>query len=127
MGLRGHIQCWKFPILHDWENALWSRRALGWSNSGNRLAGEQGSADDGRVRFVVHKGEHAFSALSLRRWREGTGDSTLTREGVSSAVGLAFNSGRCDSYYVGGTEGRESIMCPIAEACIPSLTPSSAV
>src|SRR2546425_11805980 len=105
MGLRGHIQCWKPPILHDWENVLWSRRAIGWSNSGNRLAGEQGSADDGRVRFVVHKGEHAFSALSLPGWRGRTGDSSLRRGRVGHFLGLSFTGGRWEVYYFGRTEG----------------------
>src|SRR6266581_2962209 len=114
MGLRGDIQCWKSPILNDRENALWSRRALGWSNSRNRLAGEQGSADDRRIRFVVHKGEHAFSALSLPGWRERTGDSSLRRESVGRSLGLSFSGGRCELYYLGRTEGLSSTLSSIA-------------
>src|SRR3989442_3523841 len=104
MGLRGDIQCWKSPILHDQQNALWSRGSLGWSNSRNRLAGERGRADDGRVRFVVHKGEYAFSALSLPGWRERTGDSSLRRESVGYSLGLSFSGGRCEVYVLGRTE-----------------------
>src|SRR3989442_13787868 len=100
MGLRGNVQCWKFPILHDWENTLWSRRALGWSNSGNRLAGEQGSADDRRIRFVIHKGEHAFSALSLPGWRERTGASSLRRQRVGHSPGLSFTGGRLEVIFL---------------------------
>src|SRR2546428_12667391 len=118
MGLRGDIQCWKFPILHDWENTLWSRRALGWSNSGDRLASEQGSADDRRIRFVVHKGEHAFSALSLPGWLERTGDSSLRREGVGYSRGLSFSGGRCELYYLGRTEGFGSTLSSLAPAWI---------
>src|SRR2546428_13810484 len=93
MGLRGNVQCWKFPILHDWEITLWSRRALGWSNSGNRLAGEQGSADDRRIRFVIHKGEHAFSALSLPGLREKSRESSLIAERVGHFLALSFTGG----------------------------------
>src|SRR2546425_1463954 len=99
MGLRGDIQCWKSPILHDQQNALWSRGSLGWSNSRNRLAGERGSAHDGRVRFVVHKGEHAFSALSLPGWREKTSDSSLRRARVWDSLRLSFSGWRCELYY----------------------------
>src|SRR2546425_12681080 len=115
MGLRGNVQCWKFPILHDWEITLWSRRALGWSNSGNRLAGEQGSADDRRIRFVIHKGEHAFSALSLPGWRERNGDSSLRREGVWHSLRLSFSRGRCGLYYLGRAEGLRSTLSCIAQ------------
>src|SRR5437660_12540463 len=104
MGLRGNIQSWKSPILHDQENALRARRALGWSNSGNRLAGEERSAGDGRVRFVVHKGEYAFSALSPPAWREEDCDSSLRRESVGYSDGLSFSWGRCYLYYLGRTE-----------------------
>src|SRR2546428_10099163 len=92
---------------------------MGWSNSGNRLAGEKGPADDGRVRFVVHKGEHAFSALSLPRWRERTGDSSLRRESVGRSLGLSFSGGRCELYYLGRTEGFGSTLFSIALAWIP--------
>src|SRR2546425_1860863 len=124
MGLRGNIQCWKFPILHDWENALWSRRALGWSNSGNRLAGEQGSADDSRIRFVVHKGKHAFSALSLPGSRERSGDSSLRRESVGYSLGLSFSGGRCELYYLGRTEGLGSTLSSNAQAWIQGSAPT---